>query len=104
MKTSYIYILASKARGMLYIGVSNFLERRFFEHQNAVNPKSFMARHNVKQVVYYEETCNNAAAIAREKHLKNWHRQWKINLVESVNLNWKDLARSYRMDVETSSA
>ena len=104
MKNHYVYILASQARGTLYIGVSNSLGRRYFEHTNAVNPGSFTAKYHVKRLVYFEHTNDVEAAICREKQLKNWHRQWKINLIESVNPMWKDLAKAYRMDAETSSA
>ena len=104
MKTYYVYILASQARGTLYIGVSNSMERRYFEYLSAVNTQSFTAKYGVGRLVYYEETNDVETAIAREKQLKNWHRQWKINLVESTNPNWRDLAKAYRMDAETSSA
>lgn len=103
MNTYYIYILASKAHGTLYIGVSNSLERRYFEHHNGVNKKSFTSKYAVKRLVYMEQTSDPEAAIAREKQLKNWHRQWKINLIESTNPEWQDLGRAYGMDPETSS-
>ncbi|MBL8121444.1 GIY-YIG nuclease family protein [Candidatus Saccharibacteria bacterium] len=104
MKNYYVYILASKARGTLYVGISNSLERRYFEHVNAQNPNSFSARYRVKRLVYFEQTDSIEVAIHREKQLKKWHRQWKINLVESTNPAWHDLSKSYRMDAETSSA
>lgn len=99
-----MYILASKARGTLYIGVSNSLERRHSEHLSTTNKQRFTSRYNVKRLVYFEETNDVEAAIAREKQLKNWHRQWKINLIESMNPEWQDLSKLYRMDAETSSA
>lgn len=103
MKDYYVYILASKARGTLYIGISNSLERRTFEHATSPNTASFTQKYSVKRLVYYEQ-CNDAElAIAREKQLKNWHRQWKINLVEADNPNWDDLAVRHGIDTETSS-
>jgi len=104
MKTYFIYILASQARGTLYIGVSNSLERRYFEHMSGVSEKSFTNRYAVKRLVYFEEAHDVETAIAREKQLKNWRRQWKINLIESMNPEWQDLSKLYRMDAETSSA
>lgn len=103
MKTYYIYILASKARGTLYIGVTNDLARRLFEHRQGLTV-GFTKRYNIKRLVYYESTESIETAIAREKQLKRWHRQWKINLIESTNPQWKDIGFSMGMDAETSSA
>lgn len=103
MKTYYIYILASKANGTLYVGVTNDLSRRNFEHITG-RPGSFTQKYNVKRLVYFEETNDIDTAILREKQLKNWHRQWKINLIESTNPLWEDLSTKYRMGAETSSA
>ena len=103
MKEFYVYILASKARGTLYIGLTNNLARRDFEHAQG-QAKSFTQKYNVKRLVYYETLNNSTEAIAREKQLKNWHRQWKINLIESMNPSWQDLSEKYRMGAETSSA
>ncbi|HSX16398.1 MAG TPA: GIY-YIG nuclease family protein [Candidatus Saccharimonadales bacterium] len=103
MKNYYVYILASKANGTLYIGVTNSLERRNIEHISGT-PGSFTQKYNVKRLVYFEATSDVEAAIRREKQLKNWHRQWKINLIESMNPMWQDLSMKYRMGAETSSA
>jgi putative endonuclease len=103
MKSYYVYILASKARGTLYVGVTSDLERRGFEHKSAERA-SFTQEYAVHRLVYYEMTSNIDAAIAREKQLKHWHRQWKINLIESMNPTWQDLWVAYRMDAGTSSA
>ena len=102
MHDYYVYILASKARGTLYIGVTNDLSVRYFQHK-AQMPGSFTAKYHVNELVYYESTEDIEAAIRREKQLKNWHRQWKINLIESVNPTWRDLSQLYRMGPETSS-
>ncbi len=103
MKTYYVYILTNQARGTLYVGVSNSIERRYFEHLMKVNQQSFVSKYNLDRLVYFEETNEVVAAIAREKQLKNWRRQWKINLIESKNPEWQNLSRLYRMDPETSS-
>lgn len=90
MKTYYVYILASKKRGTLYIGVTNDLIRRVHEHRtNAI--KGFTNKYDIHALVYYEATSSIESAIAREKQLKNWHRPWKINLIEQYNQGWKDL-------------
>lgn len=75
----------------MYIGVSNNLERRVFEHQTKDMQHSFTARYNVGRLVYYEETSSAEDAINREKQLKNWHRDWKIALIESTNPRWEDI-------------
>ena len=90
MKTYYVYILASKKRGTLYIGVTNNLIRRTYEHQtNALD--RFTKKYAVHNLVYFEETSSIEGAILREKQLKNWHRDWKINWIEKNNPDWKDL-------------
>ena len=82
--------MASKPRGTIYIGVTNSLDRRIYEHKTG-GVEGFTKEYNVNKLVYFEETRSIYDAIRREKQLKNWHRQWKINLIESVNPNWKDL-------------
>jgi putative endonuclease len=91
MKTYYVYILASHKHGTLYIGVTNDLGRRIWEHKTSM-VKGFTSQYAVKQLVYFEETDSIDAAIAREKQLKNWKRDWKIQLIEKGNPDWKDLA------------
>ena len=90
MRDAFIYMLASKPRGTLYIGVTNNLLRRCVEHRDG-SGDSFTRRHGVNQLVWFETTPNIAAAIQREKTLKHWPRQWKINLVEQRNPYWRDL-------------
>lgn len=102
MNSCYVYILSSKPRGALYIGVTNELKRRYAEHLSG-DADSFTKKYKVIHLVYYEETENIEAAIKREKQLKNWRRQWKINLIEATNPQWKDLSRYYRMGSETRS-
>jgi len=74
----------------LYIGVTNNLIRRVYEHKNKM-VDGFTKKYNLTKLVYYEMTNDAESAIRREKQLKNWHREWKINLIESINKEWKDL-------------
>ena len=90
MKQYYVYILASKKNGVLYIGMTNDLRKRVFEHKNNLID-GFTKRYNVNKLVYFELTNQPQDAINREKRLKKWKRQWKIELIESMNPEWKDL-------------
>ena len=90
MKDYYIYIMTNKSR-TLYIGVSNNLGRRVYEHKNKMI-EGFSKKYNLTKLVYYETFNSVGDAIRREKQLKNWQRQWKINLIESKNKEWKDLS------------
>lgn len=87
----YLYILASQPNGTLYIGVTNNLFSRSFQHKIKYNPNSFTAKYNVGRLVYYEEYQYIQDAIVREKQMKKWKRQWKIELIEKENQNWRDL-------------
>ena len=86
----YIYILASKRNGTLYIGMTNNLLRRVYEHKNAL-VDGFTKKYSVKSLVYYEQIDDVNSAILREKRLKTWKRAWKIKLIEDFNPTWKDL-------------
>ncbi len=90
MKTYYIYIMASKKNGTLYIGVTNDLLRRVWQHKNDVHD-GFTKKYGVHRLVWYEANAQIKGAIWREKQMKKWHRQWKINLIEENNPNWDDL-------------
>ena len=97
MKNYYVYILASKRNGTLYIGVTNNLIRRVFEHKNNLI-KGFTEKYNVHMLVYYEQTGDIQAALQREKRLKKWNRAWKLALIEKENLNWIDLSKDWMPD------
>jgi len=86
----YVYILTNKSNNVLYIGVTNDLIRRIFEHKNKL-VDGFTKKYNLAKLVYYEATNDIESAIAREKQLKNWHREWKKNLINQFNPEWKDL-------------
>jgi len=90
VKSYYVYILASKRNGTLYIGVTNNLMKRVYEHKNSL-VKGFTQKYHVCSLVYYEQCENVESAIRREKQLKVWHRGWKIRLIEETNPEWKDL-------------
>lgn len=89
MKNYFIYILSSKNK-VLYVGMSDNLSRRIYEHKLGLI-EGFTKKYNVNRLVYYEVHLSVEDAVKREKQLKSWHRQWKINLIESVNKDWKDL-------------
>ncbi len=86
----YVYILASEKHGTLYIGVTNNLIKRVYEHKNDL-VEGFTKKYGVHQLVYFEQTGSIDSAIIREKQMKKWRRQWKIELVEEKNPDWKDL-------------
>ena len=86
----YVYILASKIGGTLYIGVTNDLIRRVAEHRLKL-VESFTEKYDVARLVYYEQFDDAENAIKREKRLKKWNRAWKIRLIEGNNPNWEDL-------------
>ena len=85
-----VYILASQRNGTLYIGMTNDLVRRTWEHKNDV-VEGFTKRHQVHTLVWFEATEDAAAAILREKQIKKWNRSWKLRLIEEQNPSWKDL-------------
>ena len=89
MKRHFVYILSSRNR-VIYVGMTNELSRRIYEHKNGL-VDGFTKSYNVNKLVYYELQNDFESAVKREKQLKNWHRQWKINLIETRNKEWKDL-------------
>ncbi|MDR3297876.1 MAG: GIY-YIG nuclease family protein [Candidatus Nomurabacteria bacterium] len=93
MKTGYTYILSSKRNGTLYIGVTSNLTKRIYEHKNDL-ADGFTKKYQVHNLVYYEVINDISAAIQREKTIKKYPRQWKINLIEKDNPDWQDLYAS----------
>jgi len=89
-KQYYVYILTNKSNKVLCIGVTNDLEHRMYEHKNKIID-GFTKKYNLTKLVYYEATTDVRSAIEREKQLKNWHREWKLNLIKEFNPEWKDL-------------
>ena len=90
MKSYYVYILASKRNGTLYIGVTNSLIRRVYEHKTNFIA-GFTKKYNVHHLVYYERFDDVKSAIQYETRLKKWNRKWKIRLIERENPEWSDL-------------
>ncbi len=86
----WVYILASRPGGALYVGVTNDLIRRVYEHREGLVP-GFTRRYCVKRLVYYEHHETALAAIQREKNIKHWPREWNIDLIVSMNPEWRDL-------------
>ena len=89
----FVFMLASKRNGTLYIGVTNNLLKRVHQHKNDVT-EGFTRKYNVHSLVYYEVFNRIQDAIMREKQMKKWKRQWKIELLEKSNPNWEDLFES----------
>ncbi len=94
MKRYYIYIMANRSK-TLYIGVTNNLERRVYEHKHQL-VIGFTSKYQIDRLVYFEETPDVYAAIAREKHLKGWLRAKKVALIESINPGWRDLSEEWQ--------
>ena len=90
MSDYWVYLLTNKPRSTLYVGVTNDLVRRVFEHREGL-VKGFTARYGLKMLVYFERYHSPSAAIQREKNIKHWSRLWKLQLVESLNPQWRDL-------------
>jgi putative endonuclease len=90
MKRSYTYILASKRNGTLYVGVTADLLKRMYEHREGL-ADGFTKKYGVKTLVHFDEFGDILDAIAREKQLKNWKREWKVELIEKENPDWLDL-------------
>ena len=88
--TYYVYILASRRNGTLYVGVTNDLSRRAFQHKEGL-AEGFTKRYGVNRLVYYEAHDEVGRALQREKNIKHWPRAWKLALVEERNPQWLDL-------------
>ena len=89
--TYYVYILASVTNFSVYIGVTNDLIRRVYEHKKHLDPHSFTSKYDVHKLVYFEQTSDIRVALEREKQLKGWRRSKKNALIEKMNPEWKDL-------------
>ena len=90
VRTYWVYILTNATR-RLYVGVTNDLERRLYEHKSRLVP-GFTRKYNIDWLVYYEQTSDIEAARAREKQIKGWRRSKKVALIETMNPGWRDLS------------
>ena len=97
MKQYYVYIMANDS-GTLYIGVTNDLQRRVYEHKKKL-VEGFTEKYNITKLVHYEQTNDVMAAIEREKQLKGWIRKKKVALIESENPYWEDLSKDWFEEV-----
>lgn len=91
MKDYYVYMLTNTYNNVLYIGFTNNIRRRIYEHKHKL-VYGFTSKYNCTKLVWYETFADVNAAIAREKQLKTWQRSWKNNLIEQHNPDWRDLA------------
>ena len=98
MNSYYVYILASKQNGTLYIGVTNDLARRVNEHKQG-EVEGFTQEYSVNKLVYYDETSDVHEAIDAEKRMKKWKREWKLNLIDEFNPTWTDLYEEIVQDL-----
>lgn len=89
----FVYIATNKLHKVLYTGVTNNLLTRENQHKEKINKNSFTAKYNVNKVIYYETYNNIHDAISREKEIKGWKREKKLNLIRSQNLGWKDMVK-----------
>ena len=87
----FVYILANRPRGVLYVGVANDLVRRLQEHKAKLVP-GFTSKYGISALLYFEEYSSILEARGRERSLKRWHRAWKFELIEKLNATWRDLA------------
>ena len=87
----FVYLLVNESKKVMYVGMTNDLERRIYEHKNKLC-KGFTAKYNIEKLVYFEETKDVLAAISREKEFKKWRREKKNALVEQTNPEWSDLS------------
>ncbi|OGE14612.1 hypothetical protein A3F00_04325 [Candidatus Daviesbacteria bacterium RIFCSPHIGHO2_12_FULL_37_11] len=93
MRQSYIYIITNKVNTVFYTGVTNNLIKRVYQHRNKLGD-GFTSKYNIDKLVYYEIFEDIEEAIKREKQIKNWHREWKLNLIKKSNPDFRDMYQS----------
>ena len=98
MKKSYVYFMSSYDSTILYVGVTNDIERRAYEHKTSLNINSFTSKYKCFKLVWFEEHTDISVAINREKQLKNWKREWKEALIKESNPDWDDLAKDWYLN------
>lgn len=100
LTNAFVYIMSNQYKTVLYIGVTNDLERRVWEHKTGQG-SDFTSKYRAFHLVYYEVISSISLAIKREKQLKNWHREWKLNLIKELNPELKDLAADWALNYES---
>ena len=93
-KAYYVYLLTNWNNKVMYVGITNDLQRRVYEHKEK-RVKGFTEKYNVNKLVYYEQTLDINVALNREKEIKKWRREKKDNLVENTNSSWRDLSEDF---------
>ncbi|MHA7843557.1 MAG: GIY-YIG nuclease family protein [Winogradskyella sp.] len=99
MNIWYVYIMANKPNGVIYIGVTDNIEERVKEHKLKLYPNSFTAKYNCNKLIYFEEITEAENAYNREKRMKKWKRDWKIKLIENMNPSWMDLSLNWNFNM-----
>ncbi|WP_336126905.1 GIY-YIG nuclease family protein [Mesoflavibacter sp. CH_XMU1422-2] len=99
MNIWYVYIMANKPNGVIYIGVTDNIEERVKEHKLKLYPNSFTAKYNCNKLIYFEEITDAENAYNREKRMKKWRRDWKIKLIENMNPSWMDLSLNWNFNM-----
>ncbi|GAA0871383.1 GIY-YIG nuclease family protein [Gangjinia marincola] len=92
-ETCTVYIITNKTNTTLYTGVTKDLKRRMYQHKNKVRPKTFSARYNLSKLVHFEKFKSKEKAYLKERQLKKWNRDWKVQLIEETNSDWIDLTK-----------
>ncbi len=103
MNEYHVYILASRQNGTLYVGITNDIIKRVFQHKND-HVEGFTARYRIHRLVWYESCLDVREAIAREKQLKKWTRKWKLALIEKSNPQWRDLYGEVTGSLDSASS
>jgi len=97
-KRYYTYILTHDQNHIFYVGITNNIKRRMFEHKNSTF-KTHVGKYNIKKLVYFEEHKDVRIAIRREKTIKKWKREWKMNLITEMNPDWNDLSAGWDLSI-----
>jgi len=95
----YVYIMSNRPNGVIYIGITDNIEERVKEHKLKFRSKSFTAKYNCDKLLYFEEFVNNKEAIIRERGMKKWKRDWKIELIEEMNPSWVDISMNWNLNL-----